>query len=324
MDENSPAQDSWRLSFRDPSVARAVEIRFSILRSKNGFHRSAEVWGIYFEKNGTQTSSKTVIKEAHDLSKFSTLEDGFQIANCKYSSNRSQGSIQSKGQSIEWDLQYKPRQNASFDFIPTSVKKISLLKNHRITPQADLLFSGTMKINGKSVEFNQAPGLQSQQSGERNSHSWISGHSNSFKTEQGTEVPFIFEAVSLKNYFIGNIPSPKVSSFYFVYDGKTYYFNSIRDVVHLKSKNSISEWVFRAEKGDLIFQGTIHFELKDFAGLSFEDTNGSMIYLSESKFSDLKIQIYDQGKLKLALVSDQTTSIEIVSRKKNPYVQILN
>lgn len=328
MNQEGPIQSSWCLSFRDPETGRALELRFAILVSKNGFQRIAEVWGIFFEKINNKDSQKTaitVVREAQDLSKFiKESENSFQISGCSFSSCASSGSIQSKGQTLEWNLKFKSRQKAFFDFTPPALKKFSLSKSVFVTPQPDLLFSGTVKVNGRVIEFNDTPGRQTHQNSQRNAHSLISGYANIFKNEQGAIIPFIFEAVSFRQFVIGSLPSPRVSSFYFVYEGKEFYFNSLRDAVHLRSKSDLSEWTFRAEKGDLVFQGSFSFELKDFAGISFEDTSGSIIYSSSSKFSDLKIQIYDHGKLKAALVADQTASVEILSRKKSPYVQVLN
>lgn len=320
-----PYQESWYLSLRDPATQRALDLRFSILISRNGFRRLAETWAVYFQKNSGSEATKVAMKESFDLKSFSTAmnKDGFQIAGCEFSNTSTRGKVQSKGRSIEWELTMEPRQAAEFDLIPNTVKKTGLVRHMIVTPLPDLAFTGVVRVNGEEFRFNRAPGMQGHQSSPRSAHSWIHGHCNVFTNEQGVPVPFVFEGISMRSHLLAGIPSPKLSSFYFLYQGHQHHFNNIRDAIRLQSSNTLNEWTFQAERGDLLFRGRASVEHKDFAGLTLEDTNGSLIYCANSKFSDLEIHVYNHGKLESALRANQTASVEIASRKKNPYVPIL-
>ncbi|MFL5814615.1 MAG: hypothetical protein ACJ763_13655 [Bdellovibrionia bacterium] len=320
-----PYQESWYLSLRDPLTLRALDLRFSILISSNGFRRVAEAWGVFFQKNPGSEAQKIALKESFDLKTFSTVmnKEGFQIADCEFSDTTTRGKVQSKGRSIEWELTMEPRQSTEFDLVPGAVKRMGLVRHMIVTPQPDLAFTGVVRVNGEEYQFNRAPGMQGHQSGPRNAHSWIHGHCNVFTNEQGVPVPFVFEGLSMRSHLLGGIPSPKISSLYFLYQGQQHHFNNIRDAIRLQSRHSLNDWTFQAERGDLLFRGRASVEHKDFAGLSLEDTNGSLIYCATSKFSDLEIHVYNRGKLESALRANQTASMEIASRKKNPYVPIL-
>jgi hypothetical protein len=320
-----PYQESWYLSLRDPSTHRALDLRFSLLISNNGFRRVTEAWGVYSQKLPGREATKLALKESFDLKTFTTVmnKEGFQIADCEFSDSTTRGKVQSKGQSIEWELTMEPRQSAEFDLIPNSLKKMGLFRHMIVTPHPDLSFSGVVRINGEEFRLERVPGMQGHQSGVRNGHSWIHGHCNVFTNNQGVPVPFVFEGLSMKSHLVAGIPSPRVSSLYFLYQGQKFHFNSIRDAVRLKSNYSLSDWTFQAERGDLLFRGRAAFEHKDFAGLTVEDTNGSLVYCAISKFADLELQVYNRGKLESALRAEQSASIEISSRKKNPYVPIL-
>lgn len=320
-----PYQESWYLSLRDPSTLRALDLRFSILISSNGFRRLAEAWAVFFQKNPGSEAVKIAMKESFDLKTFSTVmnKEGFQISDCEFSDTQTRGKVQSKGRSIEWDLTMEPRQQAEFDLVPNAIKKTKLIRHMIVTPQPDLAFTGVVRVNGEEFRFNRAPGMQGHQSGPRNAHSWIHGHCNVFTNEQGVPVPFVFEGLTMRSHLLAGIPSPKISSFYFLYQGKEHHFNNIRDAIRLQSRHGLNEWTFQAERGDLLFRGRASVEHKDFAGLTLEDTNGSLIYVANSKFSDLEIHVYNRGKLESALRANQTASVEIASRKKNPYVPIL-
>lgn len=322
---SGPYQESWHLSWVDPSTQKALELRFSVLISNNGFRRIAEAWGAFFHKVPGKETTKVALKETFDLKHFTIAsnKEGFQLGSCEFTNETTRGKIQSKGQTIEWDLTMSPRETASFDLVPSALRKARLVRNVIITPQPDLQFQGKIRINGTEHVLQSALGMQGHQYGQRSSHSWIIGHCNSFKNEQGASVPFVFEGISLKAHLIAGIPSPTISSFYFLYGGKKHHFNTVRDAVRLKSHHTLSNWTLQAERGDLLFRAHAGFEHKDFAGWTHEDTDGSLVYGASSKFSRLEIHVYQRGKLETALHADQCAYVEICSRKKNPYVPIL-
>jgi hypothetical protein len=117
--------------------------------------------------------------------------------------------------------------------------------------------------------------------------------------------------------------TPHLSSFLFRYQGANYCFNQLRDTFHIKSKNTLNEWDFQADRDDLSFRGHANAEHKDFVGLTYEDTNGSLLYCANSKLSNLRILVYRRGKLESTFTAQGTAAFEIVSRDKNPYVPLL-
>jgi hypothetical protein len=158
--------------------------------------------------------------------------------------------------------------------------------------------------------------------GPKSGHAWVWGHCNTFLNEAGKSAPFLFEGISAQTQ-MGPMVTPRLSSFYFHYRGENYYFNTLKDLLFLKSKNTLNQWNFKADRGDLSFTGYAKAEHKDFAGLTFEDTDGSLLYCANSKLSDMKILVYRRGKLEATFTATGTASFEVVSRSKNPYVPLL-
>ena len=165
--------------------------------------------------------------------------------------------------------------------------------------------------------------MQGHQCGKNSGHSWAWGHCNSFVHENGESAAFVFEGLTARARLAGTIPTPKLSSFYFHYQGHEHRFNSLWDAVHTRSQHSLNDWKFRVERGELSFRGSMTSEYRDFAGLTWEDTDGSLLYCANSKLSDMTVLVYRRGKLEATFKSRGTTSFEIVSRQRNPYVPIL-
>lgn len=313
----------WYLKLNDPVSQRALWIRFTLLSSGNGFKRIAETWAIYFQRISPREVKKTAVKQTHDISEFRQPNPSeILIGDCKLSHLNTRGAVLSKGQSIEWDLTMRHERDYSFNFIPEILSQAGLIKNSIHTDSEELFFSGTTQINGETLQWKNASGMTGSFNGPKNSHSWVWGHCNTFWDDRGNVSEFLFDGLSARNQ-IGPIVAPRLSSFFFRYQGTNYFFNQLRDALHIKSKNTLNSWQFQADRDDLSFRGHAKAEHKDFAGLTYDDTNGSLLYCANSSLSDLIVLVYRSGKLESTFTAQGTAALEIVSRKKNPYVPLM-
>lgn len=318
-------QEVWFLKVNDPSSQRALWLRFLLLTSENGFRRVAETWAVVFHRKENREISKLALRQTYDIHAFSELSGGagVRIDRCELSDTHTRGQIQYKGRSIQWDLAIQPAQASSFNFVPDALAKVGLVKNRAFSVGEDLRVSGTTKIDGETHSWNLAPAMQAHLSGPRKARSWVWGHCNTFANEQGQPVPFVFDGLSAQTAWNGPIPSPRFSTFYFRYQNQEFRFNSIWDVLRSRSNHSLTEWTFEAERGDYRFRGKMTAELRDFAGLTYEDTDGSYRYCTTSQLSDLTVWVYKRGKLDATLSSQGTAAYELISRDRNPYVPLL-
>jgi len=323
-------QEVWYLKLNDPDAQRAMWLRFTLLQSDNGFKRAAEVWAIVFHRKDSKDVSKLALKQTQDIRAFSSspspsqedADSSFRIGDCEFGHGYTRGQIQSKGRTIKWDLKFVPSQTASFNFVPESLARTGIVKNRVFTPHSDLRFTGTSEVDGERHEWKAVPGMQGHLAGPKNGHSWVWGHCNSFFNEQGHPVPFVFEGLSARSR-LGPVPSPQLSALFFIYQGKEYRFNSLWDAVRCRSQHSLTEWKFSAERGDLLFRGHAGAEHRDFAGITYEDTDGSLLFCANSKLSEMQVVVYRRGKLEATFNSSGTAAFEVVSRHKNPYVPLL-
>lgn len=316
--------EAWCLRLTEPSAQRALWIRLDLMNSSNGFRRLAETWAVYYERNPGGDTTKIAVKQSHDIMAFhQTGISDFKISDCQFNENGTRGSIHAKGHSITWDLSMAPRQEVRVNLIPKPLQRAGIVRDVLVTPYADLRITGTSQIDGKNITWNESSGMQSHQVGTKNGYAWTWAHCNVFVDELGKPIPLVFEGISAKASWLGPISSPRLSSLYFLYRGKPYSFNSIRDFLRLKSRTGINSWMFEAERGEVSFRGEIRAEHKDFAGLTLEDTNGSLLYYANSELSEMKVHVYRRGKLEGAYRAPGTASFEVASRRKNPYVPLM-
>ena len=323
--QSSGFQEVWYLKLNDENGESALWIRFTLLVSANGLGRNAETWAVIFERDENGEIQKQAIKKTYGMESFRALDsnDGISIENCEFASRHSKGSFKSENKTIEWDLQFEPASASQFNFVPEGLAKAGLIKNMATTVAEDLYVSGTCTFNGKSFRWEKAKGMQGHLAGSRNGHSWIWGHCNSFADANGNPVDFVFDGLRARARLTGALAAPPMTLMFFQYKGKAYRFNSVWNSIRLRTSYDPTSWTFRAAKGDISFRGQISAKIDDFAGLAYEDTDGSFLYCANSKLSNMSLTVYKKGKLEDSFTSKGTTAFEVVTRRKNPQVAIL-
>lgn len=328
-------QEAWYLKLNDPSGQRALWLRFLILTSRDGFRQATEAWALYFSRQGSgREMQKVALKQTFPLSAFGEIqagaagsrggEAGIRVDRCELTAHHTRGQITWKGNTFKWDLTMQPAgPQTGFHLIPQTLQKWKLIRTNAFTVSEDLVFSGTTELNGQATAWKDAPGMQGHLAGGRSGHSWVWAHGNTFVNEQGKPTPFVFEGLSGKARLPGGMALPRLSSLFFRYQGQDYRFNSLWDAIRSRSQHGLNEWTFRAERGDLVFSGRAWAEFRDFAGVTLEDTDGSLLYCSNSKLANLEIHVYRRGKLETTLTSPGAAALEVVSRSRNPYVPLL-
>jgi hypothetical protein len=316
-------QEKWYLKLNDPTQPRALWLEWDLMTSKNRFKKTADVKAVFFAREPLKEVKKVAFKQSLDIQAFSRgAGDTIQMGACTLGESGTRGRIHSKGQTIEWELSFQSIRASTFNLVPESLSKLGLSKHLALTPYEDLLFSGKVILNGEVFEFNSARGMLGRSLAPKNWHSWVWGHCNLFKNEKGDPADFIFEGITMRSQ-LGPWILPQFSAFYFRYQGKDYAFNRLRQTLYIKSKTTLNGWTFQADSDDLSFRGHMSAEHKDFAGLTLEDTNGSLLYSAYSTLSQLKILAYRRGKLETTFDASGNAAFELVSRQKNPYVPLI-
>jgi hypothetical protein len=313
----------WYIKVTDPMNRRSLLLHFEALASANGFRKITGIWANYFERKEGREIVKLALKQTFDLKTLETGNQGLKISDCELGDFGSRGSVQFKGQTLKWDFTMKSAQPAQFSLIPQGLNRGGIVPQKIRTPAEDLRFDGVVELNGQKQEWKDAPGMQGHFFGPKNPHAWTWSHCNAFVNERGIPSWLVFEGLHLQPRILGKIPAPRLASFYFLYNGTSYGFDTLWDTFHCRSNQSLTEWKFQADRDDLSFRGHLKAEIKDFAGVTLEDTDGSLLYCANSNLSDLTILVYRAGKLEATFVAPGTAAYEVASRAKDRYVQML-
>ncbi|MFP4501649.1 MAG: hypothetical protein ACLFTT_11665 [Candidatus Hydrogenedentota bacterium] len=319
-------QEVWYLKLNDPEARRALWLRFTLLVRADGTKRLAEVWAIAFERTATEVK-KVAVKRTRRAEEFVLLppeEKGFRIGECIFAARETEGAVGLPGgNTIRWRLRFAPARPAAFDFVPPVLKRLRMVRNIAWTVHEDLRFNGLCEVNGTPWEFTDAPGMQGHLAGARNGYSWAWGHCNHFHDQEGKPVRAIWDGLSGRGRKGQHGSTMQMSGMYIHYKGTDYAINNLWPALRMPSRFGLTGWRFEARLRERRFVGRVDAAPDEFAGVTYEDTDGSQLYCYNSKISSMALEVYHNNTLEDVLTARGTVAYEVVTREKRENVPLL-
>lgn len=315
-------QEVWYLKLNDALRRTALWLRFTLLQRTDHSKEVAEVWAVFFDAS-VHPPGKTAVKNTFPLARFASLKDnGFSVGKCGLYQGESEGVLRNGAESIRWHIRSTQRLPERHDFVPECLKKTGLVKNMARTVYEDLLYTGWCEVNGRRYDWEDAPGMQGHLAGPRNGHSWGWGHCNCFLDEQGNPAPVIWDGLCARAR-LGTIAAPPLNSMFFQVEDKAYHLNTLRDAFSFYSQYGFEGWHFRVKKKKVLFEGRVHAGIEAYAGIPYEDTDGSLLYCHNTKIADMILQVIFPDGRKRRYVSHGAAAFEFVARSVHPDVPLL-
>ena len=315
-------QEVWYLKFNHPETTRALWLRFTVLIRNDKSKEIAEVWAIFFESNEGATR-KVGIKNTWPITAFENVGSaGLRIQDNCLMDDRTEGHIKNDDHQLHWSFSFSPIRNLHFDFVPAILPRLKLVKNTAVNVHEHLAYTGWCELDGARYEWANAPGMQGHLTGPRNGHSWAWGHCNCFTDECGAPAPVIWDGLSARAP-LGKGATPPLTSMFFRIDNETYNVNTLCDVLCARSQYDFSSFRFRIRKKGVLFEGAVKARLGDYAGVTYEDTDGSHLYCHNSKISDMTLVVTNPGGKKAVYTADHAAAYEVVARKAHPDIPLL-
>lgn len=321
-----PFQEVWYLKL--VSGTQGFWLRFTLLINPKEKKFIAETWAILFTRTAGGAVNKIACKETYPLGQialenFSAQAEPFQIriGTSFMEENRTVGNIPQHR--LHWDLRLENSRHLSFNFVPPSLRKSFLVKNYVTTPDEDLRCSGVVELGSQRLDWNQAPGMRGHLAGPQNGHSWVWGHGNSFVDEHGNPSDLVVDALSARARLGKNFSSPVLTTCFFHYHNQNYTLCSLWGALTTASRHSDTGWQFLVPFGEMSFSVQVSAQLQDFAGLTYEDTDGSLLYCANAKLADMSVEVRHRGHLQGRYRAKASAAFEVVTRTQNPLIPLL-
>lgn len=319
-------QEVWYLKLNAPIEGRALWLRFTLLVRSDGSKRIAEVWAISFQKT-EWGAEKRAFKRTRKIECFSRIEDsdipGFRIGDCEFSNHGTSGQLERDGEHFRWELAMRPARDLAYNFVPARLARRGVIKNAAQTVFEDLRFDGWSELNGERFEWKNAPGMQGHLAGSKNGYSWAWGHCNTFVDQDGAPTDCIWDGLCGRARIGKKRSTPPLTSMLIAYDAHVFRFNHTLQAFRLPSRYDIGGWTFEADAGEISFAGHVRAQEAQFAGVTYEDTDGSHLYCYNSKISGMTLEVRRQGRIERVLTATGTVAYEVVTREQRTDLPLL-
>ncbi len=310
-------QEVWYLRLNQLDARQALWLRFTVLQRADHTKEVCEVWAIFFRVDGKATQ-KIGLKCSWPLAALKqSAADAFHLADACLLASRTEGALKNDQNRIRWSLTFVADRDCQNDFVPASLSRLGLVANIAWTVHERLLFDGWSEVNGERQEWSSAPGMQGHLAGPRNGHSWAWGHCNCFVDESGAPAHVLWDGLCARAR-LGARAAPPLCSMLLQEGDRTWRFNTLRDAWRIHSKHDYNGWHFRAKKEGYLFEGHITARRDDYAGVTYEDTDGSLLFCHNAKICDMLLEITGPDGNIRRYRAERNAAYEVVDRSPHP------
>lgn len=278
----------WYATLNHRPSGAGLWLRYTITAPDSG-DPYCELWAFAFGANGDAPAFAG--KERYTIDRLGAAngrDDGalVRIGNAWLSENHLEGEVSSNGRTMTWSLDFDPAHRC-FQHIPAALRsRIGSRVSTVCSPNLDVPFSGTVKLEGDLLEIDGERGCQSHRWGRSHSQTWTWAHCSSF--EEGDA---LFEGLAAKTR-LGPVALPTSTLVFMRYDGEEIAFNELRWALRAKSTYELPTWAFKARNDRWKIAGAARVTPSKTVQVTYTDPDGSHRYCANSEIGDLAIEVY--------------------------------
>jgi len=243
-----------------------------------------ELWAVYFDG---LTGSHTAVKREMPalLSSFDRTRFHVSLDKASLDARGLKGGIASGKQKLDWDLKYTSSEGPLFLF-PESLYAGSFPKAKVLVGSPLAEFSGTLRVNGKTIKIQKWPGSQNHNWGSKHTDHYAWGQVSGFDNSKDT-----FLELATARLKIGPLWTPAITPVVLLHKGREYKLNELVKCFR-RANFGYFYWDFHASSPEISIKGRITAERKDFVCLRYYNPPGGSKFCLNTKIAacDLEIQ----------------------------------
>ena len=330
--------ESYFLRGNHPDEPKAFWIRYTIFSPKNHPEKAiGEIWAMYFD------ADINTLEEAHE--NVVAVQENIPLKDCQFPNTHyafkigdntlskveqaktegvSSGSATLKGHEIRWNLNYKGASDALL-LLPEKMYSTALPKAKSLVTTPNVLFNGSLVINGKTVNFENWQGSEN--------HNWGSKHTDEYAWGQVAGFdghPNTFLECSTARIKLGPIWSPWMTLAVLDIDGQRYYFNEVLDTLKAKAlydykdSNNQRSWHFKTKNKQASLEVNISAPKEYFAGLYYKNPPGGCHTCLNSKIASCEIKLLSEKGKETVLRTRNRAAFEILTDAVDHGIKVRN
>ncbi|MCX7677824.1 MAG: hypothetical protein N2316_01255 [Spirochaetes bacterium] len=276
--------ESYFLRANHPKKPLAFWIRYTIFNPHHNPERAiGELWFVFFDgESGRHVAAKKEIPISH--CSFTNCGFDVHIGNAFLQRGHLKGEITHAHVAVRWELHYRGSEKPIFDF-PLAYYEKSFPKAKVLVGLPFAAFNGTITINNKKISVQNWIGSEN--------HNWGSKHTDHYAWGQVAGFDnnsHAFLELATAQIKIGPLWTPFFTPIVLRYEGKEFALNSLLSTFR-RASFSYFNWEFHAKNNDIILQGTIRAEKKDFVCLPYYNPPGGVKFCLNSKIASCRMTV---------------------------------
>lgn len=247
----------------------------------------AQLWFARFDKR--DPSRTFAINRVVPIETFSAGDRPFcvRIGDAELRHDAMRGAIAGAGHDVSWDLRWRPAAHTHRHLPGLMYRRGGLGDTTVLSPNLDVPVRGTVRVDGRAVEFSGDPGGQTHLWGRKHAHAWAWGHCNAFDGHPGAA----FEVLTVRLRRRGRV-SPPLTLLSLYAGGAAYCMTGFADTLRARGTWTTGRYAFRAERGDVRIEGEFSCRPDDMVVARYADPDGEPAYCSNTEVGDLRVTLW--------------------------------
>jgi hypothetical protein len=288
-EDNVPAWEArpgtyevWFLTCSDRSTGTGYWLRSTLVAPKEG-PPAAGAWFARFDLG--DPGRNFGIHRRYDLAAAEVATDTFRtrIGDSTFASGLAEGSLEGPGHQARWRLEF-PTGAPTHRLLPAPLYRAGLAPSHPCSPNVDTSVSGTLEIDGETVELRDVAAQQGHVHGRRHAERWAWAHCADFVDEEA-----VIHAVTAQTRR-GPLTTPFVTSIGVRWKGRWLRLN------RFSRKRDFGLGTWRIDVGNRRYRltGRIESPARAMVRARYEDPDGSERYCHNSETASCRLALFER------------------------------
>jgi hypothetical protein len=299
--------ESWFLRANHPERRLAFWIRYTIFAPRDDPEQAeGELWGIWFDGETGRTVS---VYEAHAWKDCSFSKSGLdvRVGASLLQDREANGGASSGGETLRWSLRWAGGEPPLL-LLSEEMYERGFPKAKALVPAPNVVFDGTLSVNGETHAVGSWIGSQNHNWGPRHTDRYAWGQVAGFDDE-----PDAFLECATAQLKLGPVWTPRITVAVLRLRGTEYALNSIRRGIRARGSFGFYEWSFVTRDRDVTISGRFEGRAEDFAVLTYRNPPGGVKSCHNSKLASCRIRVERNGEAPTELVTTDRAAFEIIT-----------
>lgn len=298
--------ESWFLRANHPHKSQAFWIRYTQFVPADARPALGELWAIWFDGDRDRV---VAVRQAWPLAecRFSRDKLDVQIGEATLCERQAIGTATHRGHQLGWQLAHSG-DSAPLLFLPEAFYAGRLPKAKSVVSRPQVLFSGTLTVDGEQIVIDQWPGSEN--------HNWGSQHTDQYAWGQVAAFdgyPNAFLECITARVKVGPLRSPWLSIACMRVDGRDYFFNSLVQGLRSRGEYRFFDWRLECKNREASLSLSMRAPASHFTGLTYLNPPGGSKTCLNSKMAHCEATLRRSGEAPLRLVSAHGAAFEILT-----------